>query len=120
MALKTVWFLSLFFVALALAPAMAHLLALPNKINMPREQYLIVQQTPENFRSHVEYFPLHGGNTSAVLDLHIPSQPANAQLDRVARELAGASTAVGVLSCCERRSKPCGVRCTNSRSAFER
>ena len=44
MALKTVWFLSLFFVALALAPAMAHLLALPNKINMPREQYLVVQQ----------------------------------------------------------------------------
>jgi ribose/xylose/arabinose/galactoside ABC-type transport system permease subunit len=44
MALKTVWFLCLFFVALALAPAMAHLLALPNKINMPREQYLIVQQ----------------------------------------------------------------------------
>jgi hypothetical protein len=44
MALKTIWFLSLFFVALALAPAMAHLLALPNKINMPREQYLIVQQ----------------------------------------------------------------------------
>ena len=44
MALKTVWFLSLFFVALAMAPAMAHLLALPNKINLPREQYLIVQQ----------------------------------------------------------------------------
>jgi hypothetical protein len=44
MAIKTVWFLSLFFVALALAPAMAHLLALPNKINMPREQYLIAQQ----------------------------------------------------------------------------
>jgi hypothetical protein len=44
MALKTVWFLSLFFVARALAPAMAHLLALPNKIDMPREQYLIVQQ----------------------------------------------------------------------------
>jgi ribose/xylose/arabinose/galactoside ABC-type transport system permease subunit len=44
MALKTVWFLSLFFVALALAPAMAHLLALPNKISMPHEQYLIVQQ----------------------------------------------------------------------------
>jgi Domain of unknown function (DUF1772) len=44
MALKTILFLSLFFVALALAPAMAHLLALPNKINMPREQYLIVQQ----------------------------------------------------------------------------
>jgi hypothetical protein len=44
MALKTVWFLSLLFVALAMAPAMAHLLVLPNKINMPREQYLIVQQ----------------------------------------------------------------------------
>jgi hypothetical protein len=44
MALKTVWFLSLLFVALAMTPAMAHLLALPNKINMPREQYLVVQQ----------------------------------------------------------------------------
>jgi hypothetical protein len=44
MALKTVWFLSLLFTALALAPAMAHLLELPNKINLPREHYLIVQQ----------------------------------------------------------------------------
>ena len=44
MALKTVRFVSLFFTALALAPAMAHLLALPNKINLLREQYLIVQQ----------------------------------------------------------------------------
>lgn len=44
MWLKTIYFLSLLFVALALAPAMAHLLELLNKINLSREQYLVVQQ----------------------------------------------------------------------------
>ena len=44
MWLKTIYFLSLLFAALALAPAMAHLLELPNKINLPREDYLTVQQ----------------------------------------------------------------------------
>jgi ABC-type cobalamin transport system permease subunit len=37
-------FLSLLFAALALAPALAHLLELPNKIGMSRDNYLIVQQ----------------------------------------------------------------------------
>jgi hypothetical protein len=36
-------FLSLLFCALALAPAMAHLLELPNKIGLPRDDYLTVQ-----------------------------------------------------------------------------
>jgi hypothetical protein len=36
-------FLSLFFTALAMAPAMAHLLELPNKIGLSREAYLTVQ-----------------------------------------------------------------------------
>jgi hypothetical protein len=44
MWLKTICFVSLLFVALALAPAMAHLLELPNKINLSREHYLVVQQ----------------------------------------------------------------------------
>lgn len=44
MWLKTLYFLNLLFVALALAPAMAHLLELLNKINLSREQYLVVQQ----------------------------------------------------------------------------
>ena len=35
---------ALFFAALALAPALAHLLELPNKIGLSREQYLTVQQ----------------------------------------------------------------------------
>jgi ribose/xylose/arabinose/galactoside ABC-type transport system permease subunit len=34
----------LFFAALALGPALAHLLELPNKINLSREDYLTVQQ----------------------------------------------------------------------------
>ena len=41
---KIVSFISLLFVALALAPAMAHLLELPNKIHLSREDYLTVQQ----------------------------------------------------------------------------
>jgi hypothetical protein len=36
-------FLSLLFCSLALAPAMAHLLELPNKIGLPRDAYLTVQ-----------------------------------------------------------------------------
>ena|SRR5882724_2831911 len=44
MALNTVRFLALLFTALALVPAMAHLLELPNKINLSREAYLTVQQ----------------------------------------------------------------------------
>jgi hypothetical protein len=44
MWLKTLYFLSLLFAALALAPAMAHVLELPNKIALPRGEYLIVQQ----------------------------------------------------------------------------
>jgi hypothetical protein len=44
MALKLFRFLSLLFVALAMAPALAHLLELPNKIGLPRDEYLIVQQ----------------------------------------------------------------------------
>src|SRR5919109_11895 len=44
MWLKRIYFLSLLFAALALAPAMAHLLELPNKIHLSREDYLTVQQ----------------------------------------------------------------------------
>jgi len=44
MWLKTFYFFSLLFAALALAPAMAHLLELPNKIDLPRADYLTVQQ----------------------------------------------------------------------------
>jgi hypothetical protein len=44
MWLKTIYFFSLLFAALALAPALAHLLELPNKINLSREDYLTVQQ----------------------------------------------------------------------------
>jgi len=37
-------FLSVLFCALALAPAMAHLLELPNKMGLSRDEYLVVQQ----------------------------------------------------------------------------
>jgi hypothetical protein len=41
---KIVTFLSLLFVALSLGPSLAHLLELPNKINLSRDDYLTVQQ----------------------------------------------------------------------------
>jgi hypothetical protein len=44
MWVKTIYFLSLLCTALALAPAMAHVLELPNKIHLSREDYLSVQQ----------------------------------------------------------------------------
>ena len=44
MPLITARFFSLLFAALALAPALAHLLELPNKIGLSRDDYLTVQQ----------------------------------------------------------------------------
>lgn len=44
MLVNVVRFISLLFTALTLAPAMAHLLELPHKIHLPREDYLTVQQ----------------------------------------------------------------------------
>src|SRR5262245_10601783 len=44
MWVKSMRFLSLLFTALALAPALAHLLELPNKIGLPHDAYLTVQQ----------------------------------------------------------------------------
>ncbi|MFA7096633.1 MAG: DUF1772 domain-containing protein [Gammaproteobacteria bacterium] len=44
MAVQVVRFLALLFTALTLAPALAHLLELPNKIGLSRDAYLTVQQ----------------------------------------------------------------------------
>ena len=42
--INTVHFLSLFLVTLCLGPALAHLLELPNKIGLGRDEYFTVQQ----------------------------------------------------------------------------
>jgi hypothetical protein len=42
--LNAMRFIALLFTALALAPALAHMLELPNKMNLSREDYLTVQQ----------------------------------------------------------------------------
>jgi hypothetical protein len=44
MALQLARFSSLLFAALALGPAAAHALELANKIGLPRDEYLVVQQ----------------------------------------------------------------------------
>lgn len=44
MWITTLYFLSLLFAALALVPPMAHLLELPRKICLPRDEYLMVQR----------------------------------------------------------------------------
>jgi hypothetical protein len=43
MGLTTIRFISLLFTALSLGPALAHILELPNKIHLSREDYLTVQ-----------------------------------------------------------------------------
>ena len=42
--MKIVRFSAIFFTALALAPALAHLFELPNKMTLSRDEYFIVQQ----------------------------------------------------------------------------
>lgn len=44
MAVKAMRFIALLFTALALAPTLAHLLELPNKLGLPKADYLTVQQ----------------------------------------------------------------------------
>lgn len=44
MLLNVVRFCALFFTALTLAPALAHVFELPHKISLPAQEYLIVQQ----------------------------------------------------------------------------
>lgn len=44
MAMKALRFSSLLFTAIVLGAGLAHLFALPNKIHLPREEYLTVQQ----------------------------------------------------------------------------
>src|SRR5687767_11044018 len=44
MEINVMRFISLLFTALALSAAMAHLFELPNKIKLPAEQYIVVQQ----------------------------------------------------------------------------
>jgi len=44
MKLNSARFFSLLFVALTLAPALAHLFELPNKIGLSRQEYQVVQQ----------------------------------------------------------------------------
>ena len=44
MALTVARFAALLLAAVALGPSLAHLLALPNKIHLPAEEYLVVQQ----------------------------------------------------------------------------
>jgi hypothetical protein len=44
LGLTIAWFSSLLLVALALAPALAHLLELPNKVGLSRDEYRTVQQ----------------------------------------------------------------------------
>ena len=44
MAVKIAYFFSLLFAALAMAPALAHLLELANKVGLHRDDYFIVQQ----------------------------------------------------------------------------
>lgn len=77
MALTVARFLSLLFAALALAPALAHLLELPNKIGLPRDAYLIVQHIYYGWAPLTPGGPMPGGAGA------LRGEPARARCDRV-------------------------------------
>ena len=70
--MKAARFLSLLFTALALAPAMAHLLELPNKIGLPRDAYLTVQHVYNGWAllGFVVYAALFSTLALALLSRH--------------------------------------------------
>jgi hypothetical protein len=97
-------FFSLLFAALALAPALAHLLELPNKIGLSRDNYPVVQQiyrgwltrdrgarrapvdldshdprpqTAQRIRLKPGRISLHRRNSGSVLDVYLSHQSAN-------------------------------------------
>lgn len=74
MWLTTMSFISLLFAVLALVPSGAHLLELPNKINLPRDYYLTVQQ---NYRGWalLAVVVIGGILSTLILTLMVRSQP---------------------------------------------
>ena len=105
MSVTAARFFSLLFAALALAPALAHLLELPNKLGLSRNDYLIVQQIywgwallgivvfgallstltltilvrkrGTRIRAEFGRISLHHGNSGSVLDVYVSRQSAN-------------------------------------------
>ncbi len=83
MALAAGRFFSLLFTALALAPALAHLLELPNKIGLSRGDYLTVQQTYRGWA--LLGFVVAGALLSTlVLTIMVQNQPKALALTLVA------------------------------------
>lgn len=92
--------------AIALGPALAHLLELPNKINLPKDGYFIVQQIYAGWS-------LLGGPLAlqfvaiarvvlAARDDRRPRtlavQRRDGELDRAIRRLAGTASAMGIFA----------------------
>ena len=72
--------------AILLGPALAHAFELPNKIDLPRDQYFVVQQVYRGwslfgFVLPVQVVALRGGGTGCFLDLHLSSECRDRELD---------------------------------------
>jgi hypothetical protein len=75
-------FSSLLFTALALA----HLLELPNKIGLARDDYLTVQQIYRGWALlGIVVVAALISTASHILDVHLSGEPGDGQLDGVAR-----------------------------------
>ena len=126
LAQDAAFFVALLATALALGGALAHVLELPNKIGMSREDYFIVQRVylgwnclaylllielggmlaviflyraqPSVLWSALVALELSARCPSRFLGLHLPDQPGNEQLVRAARKLGNLTLAVGVFA----------------------
>lgn len=126
-----VLFVALLATALALAGASAHAFELPNKIDLPRDEYFIVQNIYRGWWQFAYVlaaqlmaivalimlarqqpgvvWPASGSSgmpcssPGSVLDLHLPGKRRDRELDNNPGELGDASQSMGVLARCGRR-----------------
>lgn len=94
MRLRTVQFLAIVLIALALVPGGAHLLALPNKIGLPQEQYFTVQAIYLGWALPAGIVLIGALAASLVLAIMLRGQGARFWLTLAAFLLIGATLAV--------------------------
>ena len=123
--LRVAQFLALVFIALALVPSGAHLFALPNKMDLARDQYFVVQNiyrgwalfgivlfgallqsracAPTARQGHAVFsgagcFLLHRAFAPGFLHLDLPGQSGDRQLDDHPGELGAIASAMGIFA----------------------
>ena len=131
--IRTLQFVAMLFAAVAMAAGWAHLSELPNKMTLAHEDYLMVQQIFRGWASlgfivvgalvatamltvlqrgaGTAFYLALAATLCIALSLAVfflftfPANKGDAELDRLAAAVAGASAAMGILACDWRNPK---------------